>query len=46
MKAIFFKNWQGQWVKDTAKPTEKRLAWIKKHLAENGKATIQTLTKE
>ena len=45
-KAIFFKNWQGQWTRDNeAKPTTKRLAWIKKHKAENGVATIQEIAR-
>jgi hypothetical protein len=41
-KAIFYKNYLGKWTQDKAAPaTEKRLAWIKKHKAENGVATMQ-----
>ncbi len=42
MKAIYYKNWLGEWTKDTAKPSMKRLAWIKKHKALNGQATMQS----
>ena len=42
MKAIYYKNWLGEWTKDTVKPSLKRLAWIKKHKALNGQATMQS----
>lgn len=41
MKVICYKNYLGQWVRDDKKATQVRLAWIKKHKAENGVATIQ-----
>jgi hypothetical protein len=43
MKAICYKDWRGKWVRDPGKPTAKRLAWIRKHKALNGQATIQEI---
>ncbi len=43
MKAIFYKNWKGQWIKYNGLPTKKNLVLVKQTLAENGMAVIQLI---
>lgn len=40
-KALFYKDWKGNWVRDSHRPTKKRVAWVAKHKAENGRVTVQ-----
>jgi len=46
-QTVCFKNWLGEWSKDTKTFTnqqanaKRRLAWIKKNKALNGQATLQ-----
>lgn len=39
-KAIYYKNWQGEWVKSSLPSSKKYLKYVQKKLALNGQASI------
>jgi hypothetical protein len=42
MKTIYYKNFDGKWVKSDAKATKANLEWVRKNLALNGQCGIFT----
>lgn len=42
MRAIWYKDWQGQWKKSDLAPTKKNLEWVRKNLALNGQCDVFT----
>jgi len=40
MKTIWYKNYEGKWVKSDLSPTKKNLEYVRKHYALNGQCEI------
>ena len=40
MKTIWYKNYEGKWVKSDLNPTKKNLEYVRKHYALNGQCEI------